>query len=172
MSSTCDTLQKDNAAMSTTGAACSPCAQMGSQVRDSIIRIDARLRRSSLILAIYGVIMVSLVGIIAYILNNCVQLILQWRYMSRMSRPASSIVSTSTFASVGDDEVYKADTDNPAAAMPSVGSLINVGMNELQNKYSAYNKQIQDYSTNILKMKTPADVFDRRVLNRVNDDFK
>lgn len=151
---------------------CSPCAIMTSEATQSIVRIDARIRRSSLILVIYGAIMLSLIGIMVYLLNSILSLVQQWRYMSRMARPDTSIVNTGAFAATGDNEIYRSDVENPADVRPSVGSQINAGMNELQVKYSAYNKQIRDYSNNVLKQSVPEDVFDRGVLNRVNDDFK
>lgn len=150
---------------------CNACTSVTTGISESILLIDAKLRMAMIVLAIFATVFLATLGIIAFIVNTLYNLFRNWRMMAAKSDPPMTVESTGVFVSMGDDEVYQADVENPASSPPSVADQINKGMASLERTYSEYNKQITDYSQNVLK-KPVDDVFDRSVLDRADDDFK
>ena len=91
--------------------------------------------------------------------------------MSDAANPDMKNVDEFSLVGLRDDEIYQSDIDDmgPAAALAS--DRISAAMDRLGSVYSDYNKQITQYSKDVLKEK-PDDIFDRSVLDSAKDDFK
>jgi hypothetical protein len=158
-----------------------------SDVSASILKIDDRVRDQLGVLILYSLIIVACAGIIIYILSIMYSMYRQWRVMAQNADPVSSSNPSALFSSndgdpsnsfgwIRDDEVYQSDLAD-ASGVTNRGSSesdrIAAGMDRLATTYAEYNKQMTDYSKNVLKVKgKPEDIFDRGVLDPANDDFK
>lgn len=152
---------------------CYTCAQLSTDVTQAILKLEAKIRTSALILVIFGTVALALVAIIAYLLKSLWELYSTWRAMVKKSTTVvASLDMFKDMPNVGasaDNEIYASDTDLNLRT-PTIGEKINVGMTRLEKTYSDYNKQIAAYSVDVLK-KPADDAIDRRVLDRTNDDL-
>ena len=153
---------------------CDACPIMRNDVVESIRLIDTNIRMCMTTIFVYLLIMAATMGIIVFIAQNMWTLYNQWRMMAMTaSPPIDSFMSSSTAIGLGDNEVYRTEMPGSKANKnpPPVGEMIDQSMSALEDKYAKYNKQIADYSINVLKKKETEDVFDRSVLDRGQDDW-
>lgn len=157
--------------MATADTGCSVCT-ITTEVTEAILKIDTKIRQAGTILGIYVLVIIAITGIIVYLATNMYTLYRQWRVMAASADPVvdSITVGGAAYVSLGDDELYMADVENPVDE-PSVRDKVNQGMDALEATYAEYNKQITEHSLNVLR-KPADDLINRTVLDRTNDDFK
>jgi hypothetical protein len=148
-----------------------PVALKPNDVGETLARLDAAIRQSALVLVVFACVIAALIGISIFLLNAMLALYRQWRLLSQRISPHVDKDSVGTIESMGDDEIYKADIESSIDVKPSAGQRIQGAMRQLEADYAGYNKQITEYTKKVLKQKQPEDIFDRRVLDRKNDDF-
>lgn len=152
--------------------------------RAAIRRLEEYIRKRSLVLILYALIMVASIGLLLYVLWTMYTTFRQWRVLSDSANPQlkSGLTYDGTaidgfdgsFSLTGafDDEVYASELRAGAEDAPLISDRIKAGMDRLEARYAQYNKQIAQYSKEVLREKEPQDVVDRRVLDASKDDFK
>ena len=159
--------------MSGTSGNCGTCLGPSSlsNVKSNQLKLDLLIRTNITILFIYAFVFLATIGIFVYVLYMLYYMYRQWRIMSDAANPDMKNVDEFSLVGLRDDEIYQSDIDDmgPAAALAS--DRISAAMDRLGSVYSDYNKQITQYSKDVLKEK-PDDIFDRSVLDSAKDDFK
>ena len=146
------------------------CKDINSTLPLTQKRLDelaSAMRNAGFIIAIYCLCFVALIGLAALVIYMILMLRSTWKGLVNDVKPLVYIPGTT---SMSDDEIYST-TPLGATGIVQKGAMISKGMNELRSKYDKYNKQITEYSKNVLK-EAPDDLFDKNVLDRGFDDFK
>ncbi|KAG2483895.1 hypothetical protein HYH03_017289 [Edaphochlamys debaryana] len=151
-------------------SACNACTPDHAGTGEYVLRISKQICQNVSVLVTYMIVSAGILGCIVFLINDMVDSWRQWRVISTQANPVSKYMA-GTYVSGGDDEVYQADVDNPVDTTIPLGHKIADGMKRLEQRYSAYNQQITNYSKNVLHVKEPDDLVDRNVMDRSKDDF-
>ncbi len=157
-------------------ATCTSCltgSNALSDIKVQILKLDHKIRNVLSMLMIYASVFMFTLVVIIYVLYLLYGIFQQWRIMSAAVNPPLQLPSdTLSLTGIADDEVYASELalQREDKVVP-MGMRINNAMDQLEATYGAYNDQITKYSREVLKKKTPDDVFDKRVLDASNDDF-
>ena len=170
------------AGSSSSSGGCAPCgaSTVGilTNVRAALSKLEKRIRTSVSVVAVFAILVVATCCIAGYFVYSLYHMIIQWKTMADNADPPLASTGTSdalasvTGDTLGDDEVYLEDlrASYDSSGRMTAGDKIVAGVQSLEQKYDAYNKQIKEYSQTILK-KAPDDIFDKDVLDSAKDDF-